>query len=72
MKVGPEKSFLGGDVKGEDVIHPLKLWEYRIGGEKRYMNVGRYVWHRNRGGKRSKTIERRKVSLADRRLLYED
>jgi len=28
MKVCPEERFLGGDIKGEDVIHPFEPWEH--------------------------------------------
>jgi len=28
MKVCPEKTFRGGDIKGEDVIHPFEPWEH--------------------------------------------
>ena len=35
VKVGPEKRLLGGDIVGEDIIHPLEPWEHRKRGKER-------------------------------------
>jgi len=69
VKVGPEKRFLGRDVEGEDVIHPLEFWEYRIRGKKRYMHVGCHPGLPDRGEEGLKAIEGGKVSLAHGRFL---
>jgi len=51
MKVGPEERLLGGDVEGEDTIHPLEPWEHRVQRKKRYVNIGRHTGLPNTGEK---------------------
>ena len=72
VKVGPEEGFLGGDIEGEDVIHPFEAWEHRKRSKTRHMNIGRHARVPDRGGKGLKAIERGKVSLVNRRIFKED
>jgi len=46
---GAEKRLVGGDVEGEDVIHPLEFGKHCLIGKKRHMNVGSHMWLPNRG-----------------------
>jgi len=69
---GAKKRLFGGDVEGEDVIHPLELREHRVTGKKRHINVGSHAWLPNRGKEGLETIERGKVSLVDRWILQKD
>jgi len=72
VKGGAKKRLAGGDVEGEEVIHPLELGEHRVIGKKRHMNVGSHARLPNRGKKRLETIKRGKVSLVDRWILQKD
>jgi len=72
VKGGAKERLVGGDVEGEDVIHPLELGEHRVIGKKRHMNVGSHTWLPNRGKEGLETIERGKVSLVDRWILQKD
>jgi len=72
VKGGLEKRFLGGDIKGEDVIHPFEPWEHRKRSKKEYVNIGRHARLPDRGKKRLKALERGEVSLVNRRILKED
>jgi len=69
VEVGVKKRFVGGDVEGENIVHPFELGEHRVIGKKRHMNVGSHVWLPNRGKKGLKTIKGRKVSLVNRWIL---
>jgi len=35
-----KKRLIGGDVEGENIVHPLKPGEHHLGGNKRHMNIG--------------------------------
>jgi len=69
---GAKKRLIGGDVKGEYIVHPLKPGEHRIGGKKRHMNIGGHTCLPNRGKKRLKTIKSGKVSRVDWWILQKD
>jgi len=69
VESGAKKRLIGGDIKGENVVLPLKPREHRVVGEKGDMNVGSHTWLPNRGKKGLKTIERRKVIHDDRWIL---
>jgi len=72
VKVGPEERFLGGDIEGEDVIHPFEAWEDRKRSMEGHMNIGRHARVPDRGGKGLKPVERGKVTLVNRRIFKED
>jgi len=72
MKVGPEERLLGGDIEGEDIIHPLEPWEHRKRSKERQVNVSRHARLSNWGEKGLKTVKGRKVGLVDRRILKEN
>jgi len=72
LKTGAEKRFLGGDIDGEQIIHPCELWDQQKRGNERHMSIGRHVGLPNRGKKQLKAVKGGKVSLANRRLLPED
>jgi len=72
VKSGAEARITGGDVEGENVVHPLEPGEHCVIGKKRHMNVCCHSWLPNRGKKGLKTIKGRKVSLVDRRVLKEN
>jgi len=72
VETGAKKRLAGGDIKGEDVVYPLKLGKHRVVGKKRHMNVGSHTWLPNRGKKGLKTTQGRKVSLVDRWILQKD
>ena len=44
VKTGAKKRFIGGDVKGKDVVFPPKPGEHRAVGKKGHMNVGSDAW----------------------------
>ena len=67
-----KKRLIGGDVEGENIVHPLKPGEHRVVGKKRHMNVGSHMWLPNRGKDGLETIKGRKVSLVDRWILQKD
>jgi len=69
---GAKTRLIGGDVEGEDVIHPLELGEHRVIGKKRNMNLGSHAWLPHRGKEGLETIERGKVSLVNRWILQKD
>ena len=69
---GTKKRLIGGDVEGENIIHPLKPGEHRVVGKKRLMNIGGHAWLPNRGKEGLETIEGGKVSLVDRWILQKD
>jgi len=46
-----KKRLVGGDVEGEDVIHPLEFGEHCVVGKKGHMNVGSHTWLPNRAKK---------------------
>jgi len=64
-----KERLIGGDVKGENTVHPLKPREHRVIGKKRHMNVGCHLWLPNLGKEGLETIKGRKVSLVDRWIL---
>jgi len=72
VEVGVKERLVGGDVEGEDIVHPFEPGEPRIVGKKGHMNVGSHAWLPKRGKKGHKTIKRRKVSLVDTRILQKD
>jgi len=72
VKGGAKKRLVGGDVEGEDIIHPLELGEHRVVGKKRHMNVGSHAWLPNRGKEGLETIERGKVRLVNRWILQKN
>jgi len=63
---GAKERFGGGDVEGENIVHPLKPGKHREIGKKRHMNVGSHSWLPTRGKEGLETIKGRKVSLVDR------
>ena len=69
MEVGVKERLVGGDVEGENIVHPFELGEHRVVGKKRQVNVGTHAWLPNPGKKRFKTIKGRKVSIVDRWIL---
>jgi len=69
---GAKKRLIGGDVEGEDVVHPFKLGEHRVVGKTKHMNVDSHTWLPNRGKEGLETIKGRKVSLDDRWILQKD
>jgi len=72
VEAGAKERLIGGDVEGENIIHPLKPGEHRVVGKKRHMNVGGHTWLPNRGKEGLKTIKGVKVSLVDRWILQKD
>ena len=44
LKTGAKKRFMGGDVKGKDVVFLPKAGEHRAVGKKGHMNVGSDAW----------------------------
>jgi len=74
VKGGAEKRLIGGDVKGDHIVHLPKPGEHRVFGKKRHMSVGSYWRLPNRGEEGLKTIEGRNVSLCQqkKRLLQTD
>jgi len=44
VKTGAKKRFMGGDVKGKDVVFLPKPGEHRAVGKKGHMNVGSDAW----------------------------
>jgi len=68
---GAERRLIGGDVEGEDVIHPIEFGEHGVIRKERHMNVGSHTWLPNRGKKGLETVERGKVSLVDRWILQQ-
>jgi len=72
VKSGAEERIIGGDVEGENIVHPLELGEHCVIGKKRHMNVGCHSWLPNRGKEGLETIKGRKVSLIDRRVLQKN
>jgi len=69
MEGGAKKRLIGGDVEGEDIIHPLKPGEHRVAGKKGHMNVGCHSWLPNRGKEGLETTKGRKVGPVNRRIL---
>ena len=69
---GAQKRLIGGDVEGENIVHPLKPGEHREIGKKRHMNVGSHAWLPNRRKEGLETIKGRKVSLVDRWILQKN
>ena len=69
---GAKKRLIGRAVEGENIVHPLKPGEHRIGGMNRHMNIGGHTWLPNRGNEGFKTITRGKMSVIDRRILQKD
>jgi len=67
-----KKRLVGGDVEGENVVHPLKPGEHRVVGKKRHMDVGSHAWLPNRGKEGLETIKGRKVSFVDRWILQKN
>jgi len=51
VKVGAEKTIMGGDLKGKIVVYPLKPGEHHVIGKKRHMKVACHTWLSNRGKK---------------------
>jgi len=52
-----KKRFIGRDVEGENIVHPLKPGEHRVVGKKRLMNVGGHLWLPNWGKKDLKPLK---------------
>ena len=69
METGAKKWLVRGDIKGEDVVHPLKVRKHRVVGKKRHMKVGSHAWLPNRRKKGLETTEGGKLSLVDRWIL---
>jgi len=69
---GAKNRLIGGDVEGQNIVHPLKPREHRVIGKKRHMNVGCHAWLPNRREKGLETIKGGKVSLVDRWILQKD
>ena len=44
VETGAKERLIGGDIEGEDVVHPFKPGEHRIVGKKEHMNVGSHSW----------------------------
>jgi len=72
VEISAKKRLIGGDVKGENILLPIKPGEHRVVGKKRHMNVGSHAWFLNRGKKGLKNIKRGKVSFVDRWILQQD
>jgi len=72
VKLGPEERLLGGDIEGEDVVHPFEHWEQRKRSKERHVNIGCHARLPDRGETRLNAVERGKVSLVDRRILMVD
>jgi len=72
IEAGLEKRFLGGNFKGEDVIHPVELQQHRVGRKERYRHISRNSGLPDRGKERLKTVKRWRMPLAVTRLLQED
>ena len=49
VETGTKEGLMGGDIEGEDVVHPFKPAEHRVVGMKGHMNVGSHSWLPNRG-----------------------
>ena len=69
MEGGAKKRLMGGDVKGENIIYPLKPGEHPVIGKKSIINVGSHAWLPTPGKEELETIKGRKVSLVDRWIL---
>ena len=72
VQTGAKKRLAGGDIKGKDVVYPLKLGKHHVVGKKTHMNVGSHTWLPNRGKKGLETTKGRKASLVDRWILQKD
>ena len=72
VETGAKKRFIGGDIKGKDIVYPLKPGEHGVVGEKRHMDVCSYMWLPKGWKERFETIKGRKVSLVDRWILQKD
>ena len=72
VEIGAKRRLIGGNIKGKDIVHPPKLGEHRVVGEKRHMNVGSHSWLPSRGKKGLEAVKGRKVSLVDRRILQKE
>jgi len=69
---GSKKRLIGGDVEGENIVHPLKPGEHPVVGKKSHMNGGGHAWLPNRGKEGLKSIKGGNVSLVDRWILQKD
>ena len=69
MEGGAKKRFVGGDIEGENIVHPFEPGEHRVIGKKRHMKVGSHSWLPSRRKERLETIKGRKVSLVYRWVL---
>jgi len=63
VKSGSKKRFIGGDVKGKNIVHRLKPGEHRVVGKKGHMNVGGHAWLPNRGKKDLKPLKEGRWAL---------
>ena len=72
VKGGAKEGLVGGDVEGENMVHPLEPGEHRVVGKKRHINIGSHAWRLSWGNEGLETIEGRKVSLVDRWILQKN
>jgi len=69
---GAKKSLSGGNVKGKNIIYPLKPGEHGVVGKTRHMNVGSPTWLPSRRKEGIETVKGWNVSLVDRWILQKD